>query len=350
MDKERYSRHFNLPGFTNEIQLSLAKKRLVVIGAGGLGVPVLQYLVAAGIGSISIIDHDVVSLTNLQRQVLYNEEYIGKQKAESAKEILEKLNSTITISASNQKVTKTSIEELLDKDLNVIIDASDNFETRYLVNAYSLKYNVPLIYGAIHQYEGQVSVFNYNNGASYTDLFPKPPEKGLVDNCDINGVLGPVAGMIGNLMAMEALKILTGIGKVLYNELLVIRFDDFSFVKMKIPKNKVTMNLDNDNNEKVYHSISSSSLKEAIANNEDILLLDVRQLNEFQYQHIEGSVNIPSTELIDRIKEIPLDKEVIVICNIGQKSMNVIRYLQNELNYSNLINLNGGVFSYFNDM
>lgn len=349
MEMERYSRHFNLPGFNRITQKKLSEKNVAVIGAGGLGSPVLQYLVAAGVGEINIIDHDVVSLSNLQRQVLFTEKQIGSKKAECAKENLQKLNSEVNLRSFDKKVTKSTIDTLLHIDLDIIIDASDNFETRYLVDEYSNKHAIPLIYGAIHQFEGQISVFNYENGASYKDLFPTAPENGVVDNCDINGVLGPVAGMIGNLMANEGLKILTGIGKVLSNELLVIRFDDFSSIKMKIPKSAPTIKLD-EGVKKVYHSISSISLKKAIQDKELIQLIDVRDIEEFQYRNIEGSINIPATEILDRLDEVQKDREVIIICNIGQKSMSVIRYLQNELNYSNLINLNGGLYSYYNDL
>ncbi len=349
MEMERYSRHFNLPGFDRDTQKKLSEKSVAVIGAGGLGTPVLQYLVAAGVGEVNIIDHDVISLSNLQRQVLFNEEQIGLLKAETAKKTLQKLNGQVKINSINLKVTNKSISELLSVSLDLIIDASDNFETRYLVDDYSRTHAIPLIYGAIHQFEGQVSVFNHNNGVSYKDLFPLAPEKGVVDNCDINGVLGPVAGMIGNLMANEGLKILTGIGKVLDNELLVIRFDDFSSIKMKIPKKKVNIEI-NAEPKKIYQSISADHLKETINKQEALLLVDVRSNEEFLYRNIEGSVNIPATEILNRVEELPKDGKVIMICNIGQKSMNVIRYLQNELKIENLINLDGGVYSFFDDI
>lgn len=342
---ERYARHFNLPGFTKETQLSLGLKKAVVIGAGGLGSPVLQYLAAAGIGKIQIIDPDNVSLSNLQRQVLFNEDSIGLNKAESAKKVLEKLNSDISIEAINEKVDEINIDRLIENNVDIIIDASDNFECRYLVDTYSKSHTIPLVYGAIHRYEGQVCVFNYKDGPSYRDLFPSPPESGTVDNCDINGVLGPVAGMIGCLMATEAIKVLSGIGKVQSNELVVIRMDDLSMVKMKIPKRKHTIKIPESKN--VYHSITSFDLKKAIQENERIHLLDVRIEDQFHMQHIEGSTNIPTDQILERLDEIPKDKEVVVICTIGQSSMNVIRYLQNELDYTNLINLDGGLYSYF---
>jgi len=345
---ERYSRHFNLPGFSKETQIELSKKSIAVIGAGGLGTPVLQYLAAAGVGNIYVIDHDSVSLSNLQRQVLFREEQIGDSKAQSAKAYLNNLNSEITVKASSHKVTKENIHDLLNENLDLIIDASDNFETRYLVDEYCHQFQIPLVYGAIHQYEGQVSVFNYKNGARYRDLFPKAPQPGLVDNCDINGVLGPVAGTIGSLMATEALKVLTGIGKVLSEEVLIIRFDDLSIIKMKLPEPKETLKMDEEM-PIYYHSISAHDLKKAIEEKEPIYLLDVRIKEQYNYQHIDGSVNIPSDELLERLSELPQNIEIVVICNIGQASMNVIRYLQNELDYKNLINLDGGVYSFFNE-
>lgn len=343
---ERYSRHFNLPGFSLETQTELRNKNITVIGAGGLGTPVLQYLVAAGVGNIHIIDHDQVSLSNLQRQVIFKEEQIGNDKAISAQLNLQNLNSKINITASCEKLTRDSVNTLLNAGLDLIIDASDNFETRYLVDEFSRTNSIPLVYGAIHRYEGQLCVFNYKNGSSYRDLFPNPPEPGTVDNCDINGVLGPVAGVIGSLMATEALKILTGIGKVQSDELVVIRFDDLSMIKMKIPKQNHKNGLKKEK-KIVYHSISGLDLKKALIENETIHLIDVRIKEQYSMQHIEGSINIPNDEILDRLEEIPRDKEVVVICNIGQMSMNVIRYLQNELNYTNLINLDGGVYAYF---
>ena len=345
----RYSRHYTLPGFSRETQFELSKKSIVVIGAGGLGSPALQYLVGAGVGYIHIIDHDTVSLDNLHRQILYNEEQIGDSKVRSAKLSLTKLNSEVEIKTSNVKITKNSINDLLSPKLDLIIDASDNFETRYLVDEYSFTHSIPLVYGAIHQYEGQVCVFNFHGSSRYRDLFPVAPKKGVVDNCDINGVLGPVAGTIGCLMATEALKILTGIGKVLSEELLTIRFDDFSIVKMKLPKQEEDVPSMPEEMPIIYHSISAYDLKKAIEENEPIFMLDVRNREQFFYQHIEGSVNIPSDELLERLDEIPMDIQTVVICNIGQASMNVIRYLQNELLYQNLINLDGGVYSYFNE-
>ena len=344
---ERYARHFNLPGFTKETQLALGLKKVVVIGAGGLGSPVLQYLVAAGVGNIIIIDPDIVSLSNLQRQVLFNEDSIGNSKAETARKVLKKLNREILIESHSEKVDERNIDRLIDKNVDLIIDASDNFECRYLVDSFSKKQGIPLVYGAIHRYEGQVCVFNYKDGPSYRDLFPTPPESGTVDNCDINGVLGPVAGMIGCLMATEALKVLSGIGKVQSDELVVLQFDDLSMVKMKIPKRKKPVVKPLTKN--IYHSISSFDLKKALAEKETLHLLDVRMEDQYYMQHIEGSKNIPTDQILERLDEIPQDKEVIVICNIGQSSMNVIRYLQNELNYSNLINLDGGLYSYFNE-
>jgi adenylyltransferase/sulfurtransferase len=343
---ERYSRHFNLPGFTRETQIELKRKKIAVIGAGGLGSPVLHYLVAAGVGSIHIIDDDAISLTNLQRQVIFTEEQIGLLKADSAKSNLKRLNSEVLLNASNEKISEQSINQLLDKNLDLIIDASDNFECRYLVDSYSNTHGIPLIYGAIHRYEGQVCVFNYKGSSSYRDLFPIPPEDGVVDNCDINGVLGPVAGVIGSLMATEALKILTGIGKVQSDELVVLRFDDLAMVKMKIPKKKGRMDQQKEN-KNTYHSISSEELKEAIVKHDKIHLIDVRNEKDYSQQHIDGAINIPYSALLNRIDDIPREQKVVLICNIGQVSINVLRFLQNEYDYTNLVNLTGGINAFF---
>ncbi|HKC36068.1 MAG TPA: HesA/MoeB/ThiF family protein, partial [Chitinophagaceae bacterium] len=222
---ERYHRQIILPEFGEEGQQKLIFAKVLVIGAGGLGCPALQYLTAAGIGTIGIVDDDVVALNNLHRQVLYSVNDIGLSKAERATQILQQLNPEIKIIAYNERLTTQNALSLID-EFDIIIDGTDNFSTRYMINDACVLLNKPLVYGAISQFEGQVSVFNpqplkgSNEAVNYRDLFPDPPRDGEVLNCAEAGVLGVLPGIIGSMMANETIKLITGIGEPLINQLL----------------------------------------------------------------------------------------------------------------------------------
>lgn len=215
----RYNRHIILPEIGKEGQDKISKAKVLVIGAGGLGCPIAQYLAAAGIGILGIIDFDVVDISNLQRQVLYGKSSLGKNKALAAKQRLEDLNDTITINAYAEKLTHKNAIELFS-NYDIVVDGSDNFNTRYLVNDACIITNKPLVFGAIYKFEGQVSVFNYKNGPSYRCLFPNPPEEGAVPNCSEIGVLGVLPGIIGTMQANEVLKMVLELGDVLSGKLL----------------------------------------------------------------------------------------------------------------------------------
>jgi adenylyltransferase/sulfurtransferase len=218
---ERYHRQIILPEFGEIGQQKLLKAKVLVIGAGGLGCPALQYLTAAGIGTIGIVDDDVVSLNNLHRQVLYSVNDIGLSKAERAAHILEQLNPDINIIAYNERLENQNAITLFH-DFDIVVDGTDNFSTRYMINDACVLLNKPLVYGAISLFEGQVSVFRNQNAddVNYRDIFPDPPKEGEVLNCAEAGVLGVLPGIIGTMMANETIKLLTGIGDSLINQLL----------------------------------------------------------------------------------------------------------------------------------
>ena len=220
-EKERYGRHIALPEVEEEGQLKLKNAKVLVVGAGGLGSPILQYLSAAGVGTIGIVDDDLVEDSNLQRQVLYNTLEIGKPKAIMAKEKLKKLNPFVAFQIINERLTPKNAVALFEL-YDLIIDGSDNFPTRYLVNDACVVTNKPLIYGSIYKYEGQVAVFNYKKGATYRCVFPNPPKDSETPNCNEMGVLGTVTGIIGSIMANECLKIILEIGNVLSSKILII--------------------------------------------------------------------------------------------------------------------------------
>ena len=235
----RYSRHLILEEFGLENQLKLKRARVLVIGAGGLGSPALLYLAAAGIGKIGIVDFDNVDTTNLQRQIIFTIDDIGKNKADAASDRLKALNSLIEIESHTVKVTSVNALDLL-KDYDVVLDGSDNFPTRYLINDACVLLRKPLVYGSILKFEGQVSVFNFQKpdktfSANYRDLFPQPPSPESIPNCEQAGVLGVLPGMIGSLMASEVIKIITGIGKPLTDKLLIFDALDTEFTPINIP-------------------------------------------------------------------------------------------------------------------
>lgn len=227
----RYNRQMMVPEIGDLGQGKLKKAKILVIGAGGLGCPILQYIATAGIGTIGIVDFDTIELHNLHRQILYTEEYVGQSKAITAKSVLDTLNPLITVIAFEKKLTIENAAQII-KDFDVIVDGCDNFETRYLVNDICVQLGKSLIYGSILKFEGQMAVFNHNGNKNLRDLFPEPPNPKDVPNCNLNGVLGTLPGIIGTMMAQETLKLIMDL-PTLENELVLFNTLDWSFKKLK---------------------------------------------------------------------------------------------------------------------
>jgi molybdopterin-synthase adenylyltransferase len=227
----RYNRQTILPEIGDTGQDKLKKAKVLVIGAGGLGCPILQYIATAGVGTIGIVDFDKIEIHNLHRQILYTEEEIGKSKVLVAKSVLEKLNPLISVLAYEEKLTIENASKIIS-DFDIVVDGSDNFSTRYLVNDTCVALGKTLVYGSILGFEGQLAVFNHQGSKNLRDLFPEPPNAKDVPNCNMNGVLGTLPGMIGTMMAHETLKIIIGLPS-LKNELVLYKTLDWSFVKLK---------------------------------------------------------------------------------------------------------------------
>lgn len=227
----RYGKHLLLPEIGREGQLALKNAKVLVIGAGGLGCPILQYLSAAGVGCIGIVDFDVIELQNLHRQILYSETEIGKIKAIEAEKTLKKLNPHVQYNVHNQKITDSNVNEIV-RHYDVIVDGSDNFATRYLVNDTCVLLGKTLVYGSILKFEGQISVFNYNGSKNLRDLFPQPPNSEDVPDCSLNGVISTLPGIIGTIMAHETLKLIIGL-PVLKDELILFNTLNWNFTKLK---------------------------------------------------------------------------------------------------------------------
>lgn len=354
-EQVRYSRHFVLPDFGTEAQLKLKKASVAIIGAGGLGNPVLLYLVAAGVGSIKIIDNDIVSLSNLQRQILFTVDDLNHPKAERAASRISRLNPTINIEAIRERIESTNALTLLEK-IDVVLDCTDNFATRYLLNDACVLLDKPLVYGSVFRYEGQVAVFNYKRGANYRDFYPTPPDAGQVPNCEEGGVLGVLTGIIGSLQANEAIKIITGLGEPLAGKVLIFDSTTLESTFVKIPDRKsrdaikTLINYDEFCNttskpKSAMKEITVQELKEMMDAKADFQLIDVREPHEFDICNLNGEL-IPQGEVPHSVERVSKDKKVVIHCRSGARSGNMVQWLEKNHGFTNLYNLKGGVLAW----
>jgi molybdopterin/thiamine biosynthesis adenylyltransferase/rhodanese-related sulfurtransferase len=357
---ERYQRQIILKEFGEPGQQKLLQAKVLVIGAGGLGCPVLQYLAAAGVGTIGIVDDDAVALNNLHRQVLYSVNDIGLLKAERAASVLQRLNPEINIIPFIQRLTVENALEIM-QSFDIIIDGTDNFATRYMINDACVLLNKPLVYGAISQFEGQAAIFNYrqkNNDmpVNYRDIFPQPPKDDEILNCAEAGVLGVLPGIIGTMMANETIKLITGIGKPLINRLLTYnalnnQLYDFELIAREetrslIPANEILFK------QMAYEWLCSSSLEsfeidgaafDDLLENETIDVIDVREpdetpvINEFHHQ------KIPLKQITEPMPEVKADT-VVVFCQSGKRSKQAVILLSGIFGTTKKIySLKGGI-------
>jgi molybdopterin/thiamine biosynthesis adenylyltransferase/rhodanese-related sulfurtransferase len=357
----RYNRHLILPGFGKDAQEKLKSSRVLIIGAGGLGCPVLQYLTAAGVGSIGILDFDVVAESNLQRQVLYNTEDIGKSKAETAAKKLRLQNPHLKFIIHHLKFSSENALEIIGS-YDLIVDGSDNFTTRYLVNDACVIMKKPFVSGAIFKFEGQVSVFNYKSkegikGPTYRCLYPEAPDPKDVPSCSEIGVLGVLPGMIGAIQANEVIKVITGIGEPLSGKLLtldaltmqtnILKFsaDEKNFTIKELGDYEEVCETPKINFEPGYKEINVFDLKAMFDKKENIELLDVREEYERDICNIGGKL-IPMNTIHANIESIPEDKPVVVYCHHGMRSAMVVKFLSEEFGYKNLYNLDGGIHAW----
>lgn len=356
----RYSRHIVIPEFGEAGQKKLKAARVLVIGSGGLGSPVLLYLAAAGVGHIGIVDFDVVDDSNLQRQVLFGIDDIGKPKAETAKKRLLNLNPHIQITVHNTRFTKENALSLVSQ-YDVVADGTDNFPTRYLVNDACVLAGKVNVYASIFRFEGQVSVFNYlqsdgERGPNYRDIFPTPPPPGLVPNCAEGGVLGVLPGIIGSLQASEVIKVITGIGDPLSGRLFLFDAASFTTRILKISKKQDTqitelINYDvfcglvPDAQEQNIAEITVQEFQNWIDAGEDFQLIDVREPFEYSIANLGGEL-IPLSNVAASASRISRSKKVVIHCKGGVRSANAIRELQQLYGFDNLLNLKGGILAY----
>jgi len=345
-EEKHYNRHLILDEIGLLGQLKLKQAKVLVVGAGGLGCPVLQYLTAAGVGTIGMIDDDIVSVSNLQRQILYTYDDIGKSKVISAVKHLSKLNPFVHFLTYQEKLTRENAVKLF-AEFDIIVDGTDNFPTRYLCNDAAILAKKPLVFGAIYKFEGQVSVFNYKNGPTYRCLYPNSPKPNEVPNCSEIGVLGVLPGIIGSLQANEVLKIICDLGDLLTGKLLTFDALRMQQLVLKFQKTKeavvTTLNDDYDFFCGITAPAQEISL-EILENEKDVYnLLDVREDWERAEYHI-GGLHIPLGELQERISELQSDKDLVVYCKSGVRSKKAIELLKKANFSKSLLNLKDGCF------
>jgi adenylyltransferase/sulfurtransferase len=362
----RYSRHLIMPEVGMEGQKKLKAAKVLLVGTGGLGSPTALYLAAAGVGTLGIVDYDVVDLTNLQRQIIHGTRDIGKSKLQSAAETLADVNPHVTIVPYNVPLTSDNALEII-ADYDLVIDGTDNFPTRYLVNDACVMLGKPNVYGSIFRFEGQVSVFGAPDGPCYRCMFPEPPPPGLVPNCAEGGVLGILPGTVGTLQATEAIKLILGTGRPLIGRMLLYDALDMTWDTITIRKNQncpvcgahptLTELIDYEqfcgvpaHDQSLYSrglpvtpvpAVSARQLKSHLDAGENWFILDVREPHEAEISSMGGAL-VPQNVVRQRLNEIPRDVPVVVVCRTGGRSANVVRILEEE-GYANAVNLVGGI-------
>ena len=355
----RYSRHLSLPEVGIEGQKKIKSAKVLVVGAGGLGNPVSLYLAAAGVGTIGMVDFDVVDESNLQRQVLFGMEQIGKSKLQSAEERLKNLNPYTKI---NLHEVALSSENALDiiKNYDIVVDGTDNFPTRYLVNDACVILGKPNVYGSIYRFDGQVSVFNYDSGPCYRCLYPSPPPPNLVPSCAEGGVLGVLPGIIGTMQANETLKLILDIGEPMVNRFLLFDALAFEFSELKIQKNdacvvcsdnpsvtklidyKQFCGVDSVTHKIDYEEMEVTELDKLLKNGSSPTIIDVREEFELEISKIDSAIHIPMNQVPKRLEELNPDNEYVVMCRTGVRSSQICEFLTNQ-NFRSIANLTGGI-------
>jgi len=355
-EMQRYARHLSIPDVGPEGQKKLKAARVLCIGAGGLGSPIAMYLAAAGIGEIGIVDFDVVDFSNLQRQLLHDTEDVGKKKGDSAMERLSAINPEVKVNFHDARLNEKNAAEIAEP-YDLIIDGTDNFETRYLSNDLAVLTGKPNVYGSIFRFEGQVSVFApHLGGPCYRCLFPTPPEPGQVPSCAEGGVLGVLPGIVGCLQTNEAIKLILGIGEPLIGRL--IHFDAlaFRFREIKLRRDskcaicgespsitelkeiEYTCEMPG----KTLREIDVHQLESRMEKDSNFVILDVRELHEVDICRLPDSVVIPLGELPDRLDELDRDAETIIYCKVGGRSAKALAIL-NEAGFTDVCHVIGGI-------
>ena len=372
----RYSRHLIMPEVGMEGQRRLKAARVLMIGTGGLGAPLGMYLAAAGVGHLGIVDFDVVDESNLQRQIVHGTKDIGRPKIESARDRLSDINPHIAIETYETRLTSENALGLF-RDYDVVVDGTDNFPTRYLVNDACVLTGKPNVYGSIFRFEGQASVFWAERGACYRCQYPEPPPPGLVPSCAEGGVLGVLPGIVGAIQANEAIKLILGAGEPLINRLLLFDALKMRFREFKLRKNPecpvcgdnptikelidyeefcglkpqpAVATANHEEEKRLMEEITATELKQRLDRGDDIQIIDVREPNEFEIGRIPDSNLIPLAQVVNRMSDIDPGRDTVVHCKAGGRSAKAIEALQRAGFTGHLANLKGGITAWSNEV
>jgi sulfur-carrier protein adenylyltransferase/sulfurtransferase len=355
---QRYSRHISLAEVGLAGQEKLKQASVLVIGAGGLGCPCLQYIAAAGVGNIGIVDFDTVDLSNLQRQILYTTEDIGAYKAEAAAARLKQSNPHTQFTTYTQGLDQDNALDIISP-YDIIVDGSDNFSTRYLVNDACVMLGKPLVFGSIFKFDGQVAVLNHytsdnKKGPTYRCLFPEPPAAGEMPSCAETGVLGVLPGIIGSMQANEVLKLILNIGESLSGKLYTFDALTMQSTVFHVAANPINhtitalgnYNFNCETENTIVDCIDVTALKKIVDQDaEPFLLLDVRETHEYEICHLGGALLIPMNTIPQHLQDLPKDKKIIVYCHHGMRSASVVDYLKAN-DFNKVYNLEGGIHAW----
>jgi adenylyltransferase/sulfurtransferase len=356
----RYSRHLIIPDVGVDGQKRLKNAKVLVVGAGGLGSPALLYLAAAGVGTLGIVEFDVVDESNLQRQVIHGQSDLGRPKAESARDSVAEINPFVKVNLHQVHLTSENALDIF-ADYDLIVDGTDNFATRYLVNDAAVLLGKPYVWGSIFRFEGQVSVFWAEHGPQYRDLYPEPPPPGMVPSCAEGGVLGVLCASIGSIMVTEAIKLITGIGETLLGRLMVYDALEMTYRTIKIRRDPngdpIEKLIDYDafcgvvtdeaRDAAAGHTITPLELKHKIDAQDNFVLIDVREPHEFEIVRIPGSVLIPKDEILSgqALAELPQDKQIVLHCKSGARSAEALAALH-KAGFGDAVHVGGGVLAW----
>ena len=365
----RYSRHLIMPEVGMDGQLKLKQAKVLCIGTGGLGAPLGLYLAAAGVGRIGLVDFDKVDLSNLQRQILFDTNDIGRPKIEAATNRLRNLNPDIQIDNFETRLTSENALDIL-KDYDIVVDGTDNFPTRYLVNDACVILGKPTVYGSIFRFEGQITIFGYPGGPCYRCLYPEPPPPGLVPSCAEGGVLGVLPGIVGAIQAAETLKLIIGKGEPLVGRLLLFDALAMRFRELKLRKNPecpvcgghptITKLIDYEEfcgirgeesaspAQTSVPEIAPRELKARLDRGDDLFILDVREPHEFQICNLGGHL-IPLGELSRRVNELDSSREIVAHCRSGKRSAEAVEFLRSA-GFRKVLNLKGGILAWSDEV
>src|SRR5438270_8789263 len=364
----RYSRHLIMPEVGLEGQQKLKAARVLCIGTGGLGSPLALYLAAAGVGTLGVVDFDVVDFTNLQRQIIHSTSDVGRPKLESAEETIRGINPFVQVEKFEERLTSANALALF-RQFDIVVDGTDNFPTRYLINDACVLTGKPNVYGSIFRFEGQASVFAAQDGPCYRCLYPEPPPPGLVPSCAEGGVLGILPGLVGIIQATEVVKLILGTGDPLIGRLLLVDALGMKFRELKLRKNPecpvcgthptVTKLIDyqqfcgitqQPETKPTMEEITATELKQRLDQGDDIQIIDVREPHEYEIGQIPNSKLIPLGQVLNRMNEIAPDRETVMHCKMGGRSAKAIEALQRAGFTGHLINLKGGITAWSNEV